>query len=451
MIIEFILVILIIAIFGKIYGAGSNITTGEKFMNINTSYPLRGSQSEANKFASVNYHASQRETPWGVGTPFAKGLSNYQTDDNEPPSSQILKPNTMPNSQSKRDIQRKLNKINEISDAMDYDKFYSDVVKDAKNKLDRNGNPRKRKKHRKNKNVNTMPCKKINKFFIESQFNNSYRDVLTVFNNICPDQKMLFNLQALPVTATRFTTEETPFQFVKLISQFINRSNEEINKLPDSYEIVNNYNNYMPLTSQLKKYTENKGINIFYKSIGVDFNLYPDLPENAPIELIDIVSMTKEFTESETKYITTFVVKKLLESVTDQLRITVHFIVKNDPLDTCNMFEMCTPAQDINSYQKVAIEFIFIDGYYTNDFNVDYDCIDSCEKSKKVSNIDSDNQYYSYAELGKDHMLDRGELIKEFNNKLRQHDIEMNNFDINVPYPIYEGGETKIVNPRNNF
>jgi len=412
MIIEFILVILIIAIFGKIFGTNIN---NETFMD--------------------------------VGTPFAKGLSKYQTDNNEAPSSQILKPNTMPNqNKAAIDIQTKLNKINEVSDAMEYDKFYSDVVDDVKHKLNK-----KKKKSSKHKNKNVLPCKKINKFYVESQFNNSYRDVLTVFNNICPDQKALFNLQAIPVTATRYTTKDAPFQFIKLISQFINRVNEEIHQLPDSYEVVNNYNNYMPLTSQLEKYTKDKGINIFYKSIGVDFNLYPDLPENAPVELIDVVSMTKEFTESETKYIATFVVKKILESVTDQLRITVHFIVKNDPLDTCDMFESCTPAQNINSYQKVAIEFVFVDGYYTNDFNIDYDCMESCENSKKVSNIDSDNQYYSYAELGKDHMLNRSEIIKEFNGKLRQHSIEMNNFDINVPYPIYEGGETKIVNPRNNF
>jgi hypothetical protein len=208
----------------------------------------------------------------------------------------------------------------------------------------------------------------------------------------------------------------------------------------------------MPLTSQLKKYTENKGINIFYKSIGVDFNLYPDLPVNAPVELIDVIGMTKEFTEYETKYIATFVIKKTLESVTDQLKITVHFIVKNNPSENCDMFESCSQAQDINSYQKVAIEFIFVDGVYTDDFNIDYDCIDSCQTdNKKVSNIDTDNQFYSYAELGKDHMLDRTEILSQFNKKLKQHELEMLNFDINVPYPVYEGGLIEKPNPRNNF
>ena len=86
------------------------------------------------------------------------------------------------------------------------------------------------------------------------------------------------------------------------------------------------------------------------------------------------------------------------------------------------MFEKCTSPQDINSYQKVAIEFIFIDGFYTSDVN-----------------------YYSYSELGKDNMLDRQQIIKEFNAKLRQHEVEKNNFDINVPYPVYQQGEVKNI------
>jgi hypothetical protein len=401
MIIEFILIILIIIILGKIFNKSS-----EAFMNI--------------------------------GTPFYKGLSKYQTGADDAPETQILKPNTMPNrnillKNRKQDTLNKINRINELDFDIDIDEITPKPII-------------KKKKQREHK----MPCKKLNKFFVESQFNNSYRDVLTAFNYICPDQKILFNLQALPVTITKYTKNNVPFEFIKLISQFLNRANDEIKKLPDSYEVVNNYNNYMPLTSQLKKYTENKGINIFYKSIGVDFNLYPDLPANAPIELVDIIAITKEFTEAETKYIATIAVKKILESVSDQLKITVHFIIKNNPMDNCDMFEECTSPQDINSYQKVAIEFIYIDGYYTNDFNIDYDCMRS-DTSKKVSNIDND-EFYSYDELGKDHMLDQQVIIKEFNAKLRQHQVEKNNFDINVLYPPFMQGEKiKKINPRNDF
>ena len=194
----------------------------------------------------------------------------------------------------------------------------------------------------------------------------------------------------------------------------------------------------MPLTSQLKKYTENKGINKFYKDIGVDYNLYADTPPNAPVELIKIISATREYTDAETKYVITLVVKKILKSISDQLQITVHFVTKNNPLEGYDLFNGKPPVETINSTQQVAIEFIFVDGYFTNDFDVDYDCVGGDNSCKKYSNIDWDNKYYSFDALGTNFMMSDYEIIKEFNKKNREHEIEMNNFNINVPYPIYE-------------
>jgi hypothetical protein len=225
-------------------------------------------------------------------------------------------------------------------------------------------------------------------------------------------------------------------EFIKLTTQFINKLNNEIKKLPDSVEIINNYNNYLPLTSQLSKYVKDKGINKFYKEIGVDYNLYADTPPNSPVELIRILKLTREYTEAETKYIITLVLKKILKSVDDQIQITVHFITKNDPLEGYNLFDNGIDIQTINTSKNIAIEFIFVDGFYTNDFNVDYDCIDNDKKN--VSNIDGDDNYYSFDALGKNNLLSDNQIIKEFNKKLRQHDLEMNNFNVNIPYPVYD-------------
>ena len=324
-----------------------------------------------------------------------------------------------------------LNKINKLSNGIvpntKQSKFDQDIqiIKDLK----------KKKKDIKNK----IPCKKLNKFFIQTQFSDSYRDTLTAFNYICPDQKILFNLQTLPVVTTKYQlNKETPFVFIKLVTQFINKVNKEVKSMPESYDIVNNFNNYMPLTAQLKKYTENKGINKFYKDIGVDYNLYADTPPNSPIELIKIIKATREYTDAETKYVITFVIKKILKSVKDQLQITVHFVTKNDPFEGYNLFNGEPPAQTINSSQQVAIEFIFTDGYYTDDFDVDYDCVGTDNKCKNFSSIDGDDKYYSFDALGTDFLMSDYEIIKQFNKKNREHEIEMNNFNINVPYPIYE-------------
>jgi len=397
-----------------------------------------------------------------ITNPFVDGLSQYQLGADIPDSSAILDGSDLPPqkpynpfnpannlipqtanpdftyypdanlAQSKSS--KTLNKINKMSNSIALPNV-------PKSKFDQDVNTinQMRSKSKNTKPQNKIPCKKLNKFFVQTQFSDSYRDVLTVFNNICPDQKILFNLQSLPVVTTKYQlNRDTPFVFIKLVTQFINQVNKEISKLPESYEIVNNYNNYMPLTSQLKKYTENKGINKFYKDIGVDYNLYADTPPNAPVELIKIITATREYTDAETKYIITLVVKKILKSVSDQLQITVHFVTKNNPLEGYDLFDGKPPVETINSTQQVAIEFIFVDGYLTDDFNVDYDCVGGDNACKKYSNIDWDNKYYSFDALGTDFMMSDYEIIKQFNKKNREHEIEMNNFNINVPYPIYE-------------
>ena len=104
MIIEFILVILIVAIIGKI-------------------------------FTESYIDSENKDTFMNIGTPFAKGLSKYQTDTNEAPSNQILKPDTMPNqNKAAIDLEKKICKI---SDQIDNDRIYSQIVKDARKSLNR--------------------------------------------------------------------------------------------------------------------------------------------------------------------------------------------------------------------------------------------------------------------------------------------------------------------------
>ena len=277
---------------------------------------------------------------------------------------------------------------------------------------------------------------KLNKFFMQTQFNDSYRDVMTSINMICPDQKIIFNLQSLPVTTVMYDLrKELPPAVKKLVNQFIIKLNQSINTLPESVDILNTYNNYLPMTANMKKYVQDKGINKFYKDIGVDYNLYADTPPNAPVELVRVLGARREFTEAETKYIITIAIKKMLESVTDQMKITINFVLKNDPLEADNIFsKTITPKLT----QQVAIEFIFIDGYYTNDYNADYDCYGSGEQSKKIDNNDGDDNFFSFDALGKDTMISDNEVITELNKKYREHEIEMANFNVNIPYPVYQ-------------
>ncbi len=406
-------------------------------------------------FQIYTTYKTNNEPYINITNPFVAGLSQAQLGQDMPDENSFLDPDTLPMSDSNNvinspDLLRRLNFSN-------YNKFINDksrtmqnlaLMDSMKNKKDKASKHKiSKSKNKKNKTPYPLPCKKLNKFYIESQFNDAYRDVLTAFNTICPDQKAFFNLQILPVTSTKYDLNSSPappFEFFKLTTQFINKLNDVIKKLPESVEVVNTWNNYLPLTSQTSKYVQDKGINKFYKEIGVDYNLYADTPPNAPVELITITSMTREYTQAQTKYIVTMVIKKILKSVSDQLKITVHFVTKNDPEEAVNMFgKHYEPPQEINTLQQVAIEFIFVNGFYTNEFDMDYDCAQ--QPSKKVSNIDGDDNYYSFDALASANLTSEGDIIREFNKKLREHEIEMNNFNINVPYPVYSGP-----NPTNN-
>jgi len=392
------------------------------------------------------YYTNSSSEPFiNITNPFVDGLSQFQLGKNLSPDNSILNNYNLPNLNSnpannvlnknlKNDNIEKINKLSKLAKLNEMSKFDNDV--DIINKM------RNKKKYN-----NILPCKKLNKFFVQTQFNDSYRDVLTAFNDICPDQKIIFNLQSLPVTTTNYNINKKtpPFIFIKLITQFINKLNQSIHKLPESAEIVNDYNNYLPLTSQMQKYVEDKGINKFYKEIGVDYNLYADTPPNSPVELIKIISVRREYTDAETKYIVTFVLKKILKSVSDQIQITVNFVTKNNPMEGYNLLTGDPNSQNINTSQQVVIEFIFIDGFYTNDFNVDYDCIESAN-DKSVSEIGADSQYMSYYDLGNDNMLNEFEIAKRFNKINREHEIEMNNFNVNVPYPVYESKYSALKN-----
>ena len=404
-----------------------------------------------------NYSNSEQENFINITNPFVDGLSQYQlgasrpdeggilgmddeyfgddiiTNINDDPSlyDYVSKTNNVINKKSK--INNNINYISNLTNKTQQNNKINSILKTGlKNGLKKNVKFDNQTTSDKNKTVHI----KLNKFFMETQFNDSYRDIMTSINMICPDQKIIFNLQSLPVTTIMYDLrKKLPPAIKKLVDQFISKLNNSIHTLPESVDILNTYNNYLPMTANMKKYVEDKGINKFYKDIGVDYNLYADTPPNAPVQLVRILGARREFTEAETKYIITIVFKKMLESVSDQMKLTIHFVLKNDPLEADNMFsKTITPRLT----QQVAIEFIFIDGYYTNDYNADYDCYGNGEKSKKIDNNDGDNNFFSFDALGKDTMISDNEVITELNKKYREHEIEMANFNVNIPYPVYQ-------------
>ena len=343
-----------------------------------------------NEFDNHDEYEDEHEHFGNIGTPFYAGLSQYQTSKNT----------------SANDM---LNGLNIPISTTRY-------TRDSKN------------------NKMYKPYK-LNKYFLQTQFNDSYRDIMTAFNNVAPDQKKMFNIQMLPVTTTIFNPEKMPpFDCIKLVDLFVNNLNKEIMKLPQSAEILNDFNNYLPLTSRLNKYVKDKGINEFYKEIGVNYNLYADTPPNSPVKLVRITGMEKQYTEEQTKYVVTFVLKKILKSVSDQIKITVSFVYKNDQGEFEGMFNNIGITSEV---QPIVIEMIFIDGYYSNDFNVDVECYSASTEGNNMLA----NTFYDFDALKNPTVTQDHYILKELNKKKKMHQKEMDNFNVNVPYPINQNNK----------
>jgi hypothetical protein len=284
---------------------------------------------------------------------------------------------------------------------------------------------------------------KLNKVFDPSQYNDSYRDVMTAIVQMAPEMKSVFNLQILPVTTTVYDPEkQMPDDVVKLVYQYIKQLNALLLKMPDSVEIINDYNNYLPLTSMQYNYIKDKGIQQYYKDIGVNFNLYAETPPTSIVQFVRTLKAQREYTEEQTRYVVTFVVKKILKSVNDQMQITVYFVLKNNPAEFVNFG---TYDSRINKpSQQVTLEYVYTDGFWTNAYNTELACFDGSGKKESSADVHDDN-YYSFDALKQSGITDDSLIIKETNKKLRERELAKNNFTQNLAYPIYESEDLSLL------
>jgi hypothetical protein len=91
-----------------------------------------------------------------------------------------------------------------------YDYFFGKKSESIKSK--------KIQKLKSKKNINIKP------YFVDMRVHNDYRDTITAFNNVAPDQRPIFNRSVLPVKQI----DANPQQVKPLVKSFIKRVNDEI-------------------------------------------------------------------------------------------------------------------------------------------------------------------------------------------------------------------------------
>ena len=72
--------------------------------------------------------------------------------------------------------------------------------------------------------LKTKPKAEIKPYFVDMRVHNDYRDTITSFSNIAPDQRPMFNRSVLPVKQI----DVDPKQVKSLVKAFIKRVNEDV-------------------------------------------------------------------------------------------------------------------------------------------------------------------------------------------------------------------------------
>jgi hypothetical protein len=108
--------------------------------------------------------------------------------------------------------------------------------------------------------------------------------------------------------------------------------------------------------------------------------------------------------------------------------------MRNSPLEAEGILEQ--NLENTEFTQKVAVEFIFTDGYFTNNFETPFEKYGR-DNNKISSPYTDDGDFYNFTELGKNQLMSDHAIITELNKKMKEHGLEMSNFGVNVPYSVW--------------
>jgi hypothetical protein len=191
------------------------------------------------------------------------------------------------------------------------------------------------------------------KYFINKQYHNEYKDVLTAIKHIS-DNKKKFNIESLPVEYSEHDNENDENSY-KLINIFMIRLNEYINKniiLPDEVK---------------------SGWEVVYKKLGLPVLYDKEETVKNVLTVVKILNIYKFDTKNQTKYTYDIITTK--DNVSDKMVLKVEMILNK-----------------IND--KIIIDNVFVQGFmaekaitYTPSNKLDYNMNES-DNPNKVTDVE---------------------------------------------------------------
>jgi hypothetical protein len=248
---------------------------------------------------------------------------------------------------------------------------------------------------------------KLNKHFLDTQFHNDYRDTITAFNNIAPNQKQLFNQVNLPVKFTLLKIGDKGNSEVnKLVKRFVIELNQNVmTEVPEHRNASSGWDELIP-EKKVKSGWEKQ-----QESLGLPTSIYNEPAKNGKVKIVKLDRIEKYETEDEIKYSCYVVLKK--KNVTDQMCLRLSFVLDRKEVNIDR--DMFKESDEIAT--QVVIEEIFIVGFYS-DYGQD----------GQLENYKPDD-FYNFEALNGADMIDQKTIVKELREKYKQRTKEMNSFN----------------------
>ena len=261
---------------------------------------------------------------------------------------------------------------------------------------------------------------KINDKYLDMQFHNNYRDVLTAFNNIAPDQKQIFNMGNIPITISKPNTSEVK----NLINEFLKELNYNIKtEVTDNITPNSGWDDLAPLKNVKSGWKKEQEI------LGIP-DVYDDPAKKGKVKLIRIDNIEKQDTEAESKYICKIIIQK--KNVKEQMIIKLSFVIPKIVTDERTLFKNANcgsdkyvtdnpnnpPRTDHLGISNVIIEEIFVIGYLSDD---------------GVQNINpcsyKEDDGYNFDRMENNEIVSMTTIQKELRNKYNNRKYEMDQFN----------------------
>jgi hypothetical protein len=241
-------------------------------------------------------------------------------------------------------------------------------------------------------------------YFVEMQFHNDYKDVITAFDIICESGRPVFNRSSEPV---KFTPLE-PSQGGQMIDVFMTQLNTIMkDKIKDIVSMENGWNNIQENPSV------ESGWDKQMKKLGVPSNIYDKGTRKAVIRLIKVDKVDMFETDSQIKYDIYCIIQK--DGSYDQMVIKVGFVMDKSDMNEDRNFFTDDKTVDLN----VHVETVFVIGFMTG-------------HSYGSQNKNVRQDFYTFENIEKDGMMNDEEVIKQLKKKYLDYQIESNGLTIQM-------------------